>query len=101
MKHPDLLRRTIACSVCTRPCASPLRCLFHSPSCVGSLSLYSRFFRIPSDNFEVEDEDAVKDRHQEQRYKGCHGESADLRITERLPEGPSFKRQWDEGQDGR
>src|SRR5215470_16927775 len=99
MKHPDLLRRTIACSVCTRPCASPLRCLFHVPSCVGSLSLYNRFFRIPSDDFEVEDEDAVKDRHQEQRNKGCNGEAANLGVTERLPQGSAFKRQRKKCQD--
>lgn len=37
---------------------------------------------------------------EKQRDERGHGKSAYLCITERLPQRPSFKGQWEEGQDG-
>jgi hypothetical protein len=43
------------------------------------------FFRFPANDLQVKHEDAVKDRYQEQRDRGCDGKAADLRATQRLP----------------
>jgi hypothetical protein len=48
------------------------------------------FLRFPADNLQVKHEDAVKDRHQEQRDKCCDGKAADLRVTQRLPQRAAF-----------
>src|SRR5271166_1252560 len=69
--------------------------------CRARFSLCRRLFRFPADDFQIKNEDAVKDGHQEQRDERCHGKAAYLCITKRLPKGPSFKRQWEQGQDGR
>src|SRR5262249_56119529 len=59
--------------------------LWNSFSYRASFSVCRRFLLLPLANFQIQNEDAVKNGHQEQRDKGGHGNSADLRITERLP----------------
>src|SRR5271165_1732790 len=50
-----------------------------------SFSLSCGLLRLPSDDFQIEHEDAVKDRNQKQRDERRHGKPAYLCITKGLP----------------
>src|SRR6266567_5551122 len=45
-----------------------------------------RVHGLPSHPLQIEDEDGVEDGYQQQRDERRHGEAADLRVAERLPE---------------
>src|SRR6266481_9968005 len=65
----------------------------HSSHCcwLGFSSLMSIPCSFPFDPFEIEYKDRVKDRNQEQRDEGSDGETADLGVAERFPEGATFE----------
>ena len=54
---------------------------------------------FPSNDLQVEHEDAVKDRHQEQSDKGSDAKSTDLRVTKRLPQRTAFESKREKSQD--
>src|SRR5262245_631500 len=53
----------------------------------GRLLLVARPLHDP----EVEHRDRVQHRHQQQGDEGGHGEAADLRVAERLPQRPAVR----------
>src|SRR5450755_1073997 len=61
--------------------------------------MHGRVLRFPANDLQVEHEDAVKDRHQEQSDKGSDAKSTDLRVTKRLPERTAFESKREKSQD--
>ena len=57
-------------------------------------------FWFPFEDLQIENEDRVEHRDQEQCDEGGHGQPADLRVTQRLPERASMQRQGEQGEDG-
>ena len=55
--------------------------------------------RLPTNQFQIEDEDGVDDRHEQEREERGDGETADLRVAERLPEWAAVRCEWEERED--
>ena len=55
---------------------------------------------FPLHEFQVEHEDRIDHRHEQQRDKGRCRETADLRVTERLPERPPVQREREQSDHG-
>src|SRR5258707_8096874 len=56
-----------------------------------------RAWNFPLDEFEIEDEDRIDHRNQQQSDKGRAEHSAHLCVTHRLPQRAAAKGQWDKG----
>src|ERR1700731_4715297 len=61
--------------------------------------MQGRVLRIPANDLQVENENAVKNRHQEQSYKGSDAKSTDLRVAKRLPQRTLFRSKREKSQD--
>ena len=59
--------------------------------CVSHPSRASMRPRLPLDDLEIQHRNRVEHRHQDQRDHRGHREPADLRITERFPQGPAMQ----------
>src|SRR5262249_41643448 len=54
---------------------------------------------LPTNDFQIDDEDRIKHWNDKQRDGGCYRQPANLRIAERFPERTSMQGQWEQGQD--
>ena len=57
--------------------------------------------RRPTNHLQIEHEDCVKHGHDQKGDERGHGEPANLRVAEGLPEGPAVGCEGEEGDDGR
>src|SRR5260370_2363973 len=78
-----------------------VRCSFFDHGCnlpgLGVLVFaVRRACGFPLNKFEIEDEDRIDHRNQQQGDESGAEHSAHLRVTHRFPKGPTAKGQWDE-----
>src|SRR5215469_6729674 len=62
---------------------------------------YGASFCLPFHDPKIQDGDAVKDGHKQKGNESGNRQSADLRVTKRLPQGTAVARQRKQRQDGR
>src|SRR5260370_9736301 len=87
-----------------RTSAAPVRCRGTASLCRSCLALnvshhwlhswcglLCSLLRVPFNPLEIEHKDRVENGDEEQGDEGGDGQSADLRVTERLPERTTFE----------
>src|SRR5215813_8817036 len=85
-------------------CSTYFICLFLTKPRVSLLRRPGRrrhrlpLHRLPIQQLQIKYENCVHHRHLKLRHNSCHEQTANLRVAQGLPQWPTMKSEWEEGE---